>query len=441
MYNYFRISYYIASLLYHTHWSREQLLNYQNRKVREIVKYAYDHVSFYHDKFLEMKIGPEDIKTVEGLNKLPIIRREELQKNSDKLVSNEFDRGKLKVVSTSGSSGRPLFTYLTKREDEFRKAKLLRPHIICGQKPRDSWVLIEPTQHISHLGRLQRLLGIYRPIFVSIFDNTTKQMSTIQRLQPDVLDGYSNSLYLLAKEVERSGTKDISPNFVMGGAELIDMPSRRFIEEVFNAPFYDQYASEEFQMIAWQCPERKEYHIDADSVIMQFVDENGDEVAPEERGELICTSLFNHAMPFIRYSLGDLGVLSGRTDCPCGRTFPLMKLVEGRKDSMVIFPNDRKVPPLVFGWIMEFYKFYSNIYQYRIIQKKTDLLKILIKKKSDDVTERKMEDELLSHMRKMLGLSESEVTIEIEFVDEIASDKTGKIRKVVSELNDKRYAI
>ncbi len=416
------------------HWSREQLLDYQNRKVQEIVRYAFENVPFYHEKFLKSGIKPDDVKSVQDLNKLPIIRREELQENSGKLISNEFDQSKLKVVSTSGSSGKPLFTYLTKREDEFRKAKLLRPHIVCGQKPWDRWVLIEPTQHIKRLGGLQRVLSFYAPVFVSIFDDVGKQISSIEKLGPDVLDGYSNSLFLVAEEAEKKEIETIKPRFVMGGAELIDGSSRRFLERVFDAPFYDQYASEELQMIAWQCPEKAEYHIDADTIVVQFVDEKGNEVAPGERGELVCTSLFNHAMPFIRYALGDLGVPSEEASCRCGRTLPLMKVLEGRKDSMVILPSGRKVPALVFGWMMEFYKFYSNIYQYKIIQKKVDLLRIIIKKKSESASEKDMELELLGHMRKMLGLGESEVTIEVEFVDHIVPDKSGKLRKVISEL-------
>jgi len=225
---------------------------------------------------------------------------------------------------------------------------------------------------------------------------------------------------------------------MMGGAELIDIPSRRFLEEIFRAQFYDQYASEELQMMAWQCPAKLGYHIDSDSIIMQFIDEDGDEVAPGEKGEVVCTSLFNYAMPFIRYAVGDVGMTSEASDCTCGRIFPLMKIVEGRKDSVVLLPNGRKVPALVFGWIMEFYKFYRNVYQYRVIQSKIDFLRILIKKKSDDVKEKTMKTELLALMRKMLNIGETEVTIEIEFVDIIPRNQTGKLRKVVSELGDNK---
>ena len=434
MYNYFRAAYYLTCLLRHTHWKRERLLNHQNKKIREIVRYAFDNVPFYHEKFLQLGIKPEDVKTVEDLNKLPIIRREELQHNNEKLISKQFDVQELKVVSTSGSTGKPLFTYLSGREDAFRKAKLLRPHIVCGQKMRDKWVVIGPPWQSGEVTRLQKFLDFYVPISVSVFDDAVTQAQNIEKLKPDVVDGYSNSLVLMAKEMEKKGMKTITPKFIMGGAELIDMPSRKFLEEVFSAPFYDQYASEELQMVAWQCPEKLGYHVDADSVIMQVVDEEGEEASLGEKGEIVCTSLFNYAMPFIRYALGDVGVAAEESGCLCGITFPLMEVIEGRKDSVVVLPDGRKVPALVFGWIMEFYKFYRNIYQYRIVQSKVDFLRVLIKRKSDDVKEGVMEAELLRHMRKMLGISGSEVTIEIGFVKEIPRDRSGKLRKVISEV-------
>jgi phenylacetate-CoA ligase len=219
----------------------------------------------------------------------------------------------------------------------------------------------------------------------------------------------------------------------MGGAEQLDAAGRKLVEKSFDAPFFDQYASEELQMIAWQCPAGDEYHVDADSLVVEFVDEDGEEVAAGERGELVCTSLFNFAMPFVRYRLGDLAVKSEKKGCSCGRVFPLLKTIEGRKDSLVTLPNGRKIPPLAFGYAMEFYKYYRFVYQYRIIQKKSDLLRFEVKRKNGSVDDADMKTELVAHMLRTLGIDESEATIEVEFVDTILLDKSGKLRKVISQ--------
>ena len=434
MYEYFGVAYYLSNLLQHSRWSRDRLLKHQNKNIHKIVDYAYRHVSFYHEKFKEYGINPDDVRTQEDLSKLPIIRRRELQENANSIISDEFDVRRLAKVSTSGSTGQPLFTYITRREDAFRKAKLLRANTICGQRPRDRWVIITGPQHQAQALRLQKFLGVYAPIPVSVFDNLASQISKIENLRPDVLDGYSNSLLLLAKEVEKKGDTQIKPKMIIGGAELIDASSRRFIENHFDAPFYDEYALVELERLAWQCEERAEYHIDADSVIMEFVDSNDEKVGPGETGEIVCTSLFNYAMPFIRYAVGDLGKPSQEERCCCGRAFPLMKVIEGRKDSLVFLPDGRVVPPLAIGWAMEFFKFYSSIYQYRVIQKRIDSFRVLIKKKDNGVDKKTMEVELENHLKKMLNLCHDDVRFEIEFVPEIPLEKTGKLRKVISEL-------
>jgi len=301
-----------------------------------------------------------------------------------------------------------------------------------GQRPRDRWVVITAPLHFSDVTKLQQLLGIYAAEPLSVFDDAATQISKLRGLKPDVLDGYSSSLLLLARKINQAGVT-VQPRFIIGGAELIDGSSRRFIEDSFSAPFFDQYACIELERLAWQCKEKQGYHIDVDSVVMQFVDEEGAEVAPGERGEIVCTSLFNYAMPFIRYAVGDVGMSDEGADCPCGRTLPLMKVVEGRKDSFVVLPDGRVVAPLVFGWIMEFFKFYKYVEHYRIIQKKVDFFKILVKRKAGDFGDAEFETELSMNMRKMLGVDDS-VVFDVELVEEIPLDRSGKFMKVVSEI-------
>jgi len=268
-----------------------------------------------------------------------------------------------------------------------------------------------------------------------VFDDTSTQVSVIEDLKPDILDGYSSSLLLLAKEVEKRGIWTIRPRFIIGGAELIDNSSRQFIEKVFDAPFYDQYACVETERMAWQCPERAGYHVDSDSIIMQFVDEDGEEVSPGERGEIVCTSLFNYAMPFIRYATGDLGIASEEAKCPCGRTLPLIKVVEGRKDSLLLLPDDRVLSPITFIVAMTLFRFFSSIEQYRIIQKKIGLFEFQIKIKNDEVDKKIMEKELLTHLKRTMNVDAKEAKFEVNFVKSISLDKSGKFMTVVSKLN------
>jgi len=431
--NLLRILYYLARAMKRAYWDDVKLRKYQERRLRSVVKYAYDFVPFYHEKFRKVGVIPGDIKTLEDLTKLPIVRKDEMRcEDPRKLVSVEYDINKLKVERTSGSTGQPFATYMSGVEDDWRKSIYMRANISCGQKPRDRWVVITSPHHFKDTTGIQRRLGIYAQTCVCLFSSVEEQIRFINEARPDVLDGYSGSLLLLAKEVNGRGLKTIRPRIIFGSADLMDVASRQFLERVFEAPFYDQFGCAEVDRTAWQCPEKAGYHIDVDSVIMQFVDNEEDEVSNGERGEIVYTSLFNYAMPFIRYAVGDVGVPSDEK-CPCGRTFPLLKIVEGRRDSVLLLPDGRLLSPMAFRIAMS--RFFEKIMQYRVVQKKRDLFKIYIKRKDESIDEEILESELEAHIKRMLDLDVCEIKFEIKFVEHVPLSKSGKSMAVVSELN------
>ena len=432
MLGYLKTLYRLLEMNNRAYWPRSKLLNYQNRRLRNVLRYAYDFAPFYHEQFRQAGIRPDDIKTVSDLKKLPIVRKNEIRENIDRVISEEFKQQNLRELSTSGSTGKPLRVVVSKDEDSFRKAKHLRANMSCGHKPLDRWVTITSPSHFSETTRLQQTLGIYAPVFVSVFADVREQLSATAKIRPDILDGYSSSLFMLAKEADRTGVETIRPKSIFGGAELSDDASRRFVEEVFDAPFYDQYATIEFERMAWQCPAKFGYHIDADALIMQFVDENGEEVTEGENGEIVCTSLFNFAMPFIRYAVGDTGIPSNE-ECTCGRKLPIMKMIEGRKDSLLFLPNGRILSPRAFTVAIGTFPSNQYIEQYRMTQKKTDYFEIQIVIQ-ENVNRTALEKELTAHLEKMLNLEANEVTFEVKFVEEIPLDKSGKLTIVGSEL-------
>ena len=433
MRNYLRPAYYLQRMIRDTRINKEKLKKKQLSLLKKVVKHSYENVPYYNRKFNELKIKPDDIKDLSDLEKLPLISKDDIRGNTQEMLSVKYRVDDLIRYSTSGSTGKPLPVYVDLKEDDYRKAKHLRSNILVGQRPRDKYVCITTPSHFGEVPPILRKLGIFSRDFISVFDDAETQISTIKKINPDILSGYSSSLYLLAKEVK---ARDVSvrPRFVLGGAELSDEPSRRYVEEVFQAPFIDQYAIVEVEKIAWQCKERREYHIDADSVVVQFLDGDGEEVAPGERGEVVCTSLFNYAMPWIRYRVGDVGVPSD-DECGCGIVFPTMKLIEGRKDSMLTLPGGRILSPRNFAITVNHFKHIYEIDQWRVIQKRVDLFEILIKLKEGTGERATIAEKLLSHMHKTLNMSEDMITFDIHIVDDLPKDATGKLRSIVSEIN------
>ena len=433
MRNYLRVLYYLYGMMRRAYWDRQKLLLHQNKELKKIVNYAFEYVPFYNKLFKKLGINPRDIRTLEDLNELPIIRKDEIRKNSDAVISREFDVNDLRVLATSGSTGHPLRVFISNKEDDFRKAKHLRANMSCGQRLMDRWVTITSPTHFSEITKTQQLLGMYAPIFISVFDDIATQISNIEKMKPDILEGYNSSLLLLAREIKKRDIETIKPRIIIGGAELISDSSRRFIEEAFDAPFYDQYGTIEMERMAWQCSAKVGYHIDADALIVQFVDKNGEEVSEGESGEIVCTSLFGYAMPFIRYAVGDIGIPSDEI-CSCGRKLPLMKVIEGRKDSILVLPDGRLLSPRTFTITMNMFKLIRHIEQFQIIQKKRDVFEIRLKKKDNSIDEKALETELTSHLRKMLALEAHGVTFEMRFIEDFNLDKSGKFKIVISEL-------
>jgi len=421
-------------MMHRAFWDKRKLRDYQNKRLRHIVKYAYENSHFYHEKYSQIGIRPEDIRTIEDLNKLPIVRKDDLARNPADVVSLEYDISKLSIQRTSGSTGRPLHIYLAGAENEFRKAKHVRAQMVLGQKPWHKWVTITSPLHFAETSKLQKVLRLYSVSPISVFDDIDTQISKIEALKPDVLDGYSNSILLLAREMKNRGQRTIRPRFLVSGAELIDGGSRKFVEEVFGVPFYDQYACVELERMAWQCREKDEYHVDADSLVMEFVDTDGEAVAPGEQGEVVCTSLFNRAMPFVRYALDDIGVPSDKGDCTCGRGFPLMKVLEGRKTSILNLPNGRVLAPFAFMLAVWSFGGYGSVEAFRVVQRRKDLLVFKVKLKKGVTNGVVLARELVEHVRKTLRLPVGDVDVEVEFVDDIPLDKSGKFRIVVSEI-------
>ena len=429
---------FLASANRRLHWDLKKLKRFQEKRLRHVIRYAYNFVPFYHKSFKEKGINPDDIKNVQDLSKLSLVKKDVFRRqNLQDIVSKEFEISKLKKVRTSGSSGKPFELYITQREDAWRKAIYMRANISCGQKARDRWVVMTSPHHFHDTTNIQKRLGIFSQSCISLFESTDKKLNQIAALNPDILDGYSQSLLLLSKEIKRTGFEKITPKLMFGSAELIMPESRRFMEKVFDAPFCDQYGAAEVDRSAWQCLERQGYHMDVDSVITEFVDNDGNSVADGENGEIVFTSLFNYAMPLIRYSIGDVGSSSDES-CSCWRNLPTMKVVEGRKDSFLELPGNRLVSPMVFNFAMSSFKYFYAIDQYFIRQRKIDFFDVSLKMLKGSFVEREIVSEFDEHFTKFFNMGAEELQFNVSFVDEIPLPPTGKILSVSSDLTSNR---
>jgi len=148
MVNLLKVLYFLAFANKRLHWDSDRLKRYQDKRFRAVVKFANDTVPFYHRKFKEVGVDVENIRKIEDLHKLPVIKKEEFKKQDPKqIVSSNYELSQLKRVSTSGSTGTPFIVYINSTEDAWRKAIYMRANIACGQKAKDRWIVLTSPTH------------------------------------------------------------------------------------------------------------------------------------------------------------------------------------------------------------------------------------------------------------------------------------------------------
>ena len=402
-----------------------ELEKIQRRRLRAVIKHAYDNVEFYHKKFKALRITPDDITAVEDLCKIPVTTKSEVREGfrTKQIIDSRIDLSKCHLARTSGSSGEPLTIVYDEKAQDFQKAVAVRSFMEAGGRFRDKWAMITSPQRMLAQKRWFQRLGFLSPTYLSLFDPAEHHVEILKKLKPDVLEGYSSSLLLLARAIQKNGINDIRPRTVITSAEVLTEKVRNFINSTFGVKMFDQFGCIEVGRSAWECEEHVGYHMDIDALVMEFVEDN-EQVAPGESGRLLYTSLYNYAMPLIRYDVGDICIPTDEL-CSCGRGLPLIKHIEGRTDDFVTTPSGRIFSPIIWTIIM---RTIPGIAQYRVIQETKNDFVVQIVKDYDFSASTVLQVE--DGIKKVLG----DVQVKTEVVEEIPKDKAGKLRSVISKV-------
>ena len=406
----------------------EDLKEKQNRKLRAIVRHAYENVPFYHRKFRAAGILPSNILSVEDLVKIPLTTKLEIQAAPlGDLIARGADWKHFVKRETSGSTGIPLNVIVDNNVVDYENALWGLAFFGNGMKPWHRMVRITDPRNFPASRRLHECLGLMRTDFVSVFDGVESQLSVIEEKKPDVVRGYTTCVENLAR-FGSDRLARIKPSMVFTSAELLDKRARDTINAAFRTELFDLYVCVEFGLVAWECREHSGYHINTDSLVVEFV-KNSEVASFGERGEIVCTGLINKTMPLIRYDLGDVAVPSTER-CKCGISLPLMKIVEGRRGDYLIATNGRMIPPIIFFPFP--FDEVSGIRQFRVIQEKKDELVVEMVIREWGSTE--LKENLEKAEKNLKHVFGEDMRVDFNIVDKIERDPTGKLRKIVSHL-------
>lgn len=422
---------YLSQLRSSYYFEQSQLNKLQNHKLSSIVRSAIKNTPYY--KHIN-SLNDQEIETIsaESLSDyFPVLNKNTVRENQNSFVNKLIPATNLKYISTSGTTGTPMKIAVTKEAIQQNYAYFSRFLELAGVSRTDKSAtfagrVIIPTSHRKQ--PYWRYNIINNNLLFSSYhlseSTIPSYINALEKWNPSFIDSYPSAIYVLAKHiVDNDIIHNIKPISIITSSETLLEEQRIVIETAFRCKVYDHYGCAEMAALITQCS-KGNYHINTDYGLLEVLDEKQRPVKAGEIGNIVCTGFINHAMPLIRYKLGDSGILSDKT-CACGCKFPVMKMIVGRTDDLITTPDGRKI-----GRLDPIFKGLSGIKETQIIQ--TDINDITLKIVRDSTYNDASLEKLITELKIRVG---NEFSIYVEFTDRIPRTTSGKYKSVVSMIS------
>ena len=409
----------------------KDIVDYQNKKIQDLVNHAYNNTKYYNELFNYNKIKPSEIQSKEDLQRIPPLTREILQTRYDDLIDKKNKYKKIYKGSSSGSTGQAVF-YL---HDEYGSSAGIAAHYLgwhlagyrFGDKGLHIWgnpavvknVWNKPSSKLKSWLFNHFKFPAYRLTEESSFGEL---VDLLVKKKFDFIDGYTNAIFLLADYLDKNNITLKAIKYVLTTAENLHDYQKELIEKRIG-PVFDEFGCGEIMGIAYQNKFNNQYAIIDPHVAVEF-----ETMTKTDDGShpLIITDLDNRIMPLIRYKNGDMGTQSPHFE---DTNLPLstMSTVSGRTSDIIELPKGgRLVVPSFFGSVL--LKEINSIRQYQIEKVASDklIIKLVVKEQlstKDELTLKNALDEYLA----------GQISYEIKVVDYIAVSPNGKFKLLVDK--------
>lgn len=416
----------VRAVLRWPRWSREEERAFQSRRLRLMVRHAYEQVHFYRGRLDAAGVRPEEIGGLEDLARLPVVTRAELQATAiEERLARGADLGRLLVSRTSGATGRPMTVAHTRFEHRFRAL------VVLGAMRRYGLRLTDLQVGLYHRRPGKRWpvpftarLGLLRMAGVTALASPQEILAQLRALAPDALGGYTGTLAWLTRFMSDDDRRAIRPRLLTCGAEVLTPTHRRQLTEAYGVAPFDLYQCLELGLIAWQCPHGELLHVCGGGAVIEVL-RDGMPAAPGERGELVGTTLHAFAMPFLRYQLGDI-VTAGPSPCTCGADVATLAAVEGRIADRFLLPDGREAHPFEFAYPLN--RAAPWLARFQIVQTAPGAFTVRIEPLPGVVPPASDVEALTALLDERVGAG---VRVAIEVVDVIQPDESGKHRPYI----------
>lgn len=345
----------------------------ENQK-KEILRFHLDHNLFYKEL--------AKVDSFEKWEDLPVLTKQNLQIPLKSRLSTGFSTNNSFTNKTSGSSGTPF---------SFAKDKYTHALTWASNMYRFGWFGIDfnssyqarfygiPLDFIGYKKeRFKDFLGKrYRfPIF-DLSDSVLENMLNKFRTEKfDYINGYTSSIVLFAKYLRKRNLilKTICPTLKVAivTSEMLFAEDKLLLETQFGIPIINEYGASELDLIAFQNIEG-EWQVNAETLFVEILDDENNVLPHGQEGRIVITSLFNKAHPFIRYDIGDIGVLDEKSTLQK----PILKKLIGRTNDIAVLPSGKKSPGLTFYYVTKsIIEEDGNVKEFVIVQTQLDHFEI-----------------------------------------------------------------
>ena len=332
---------------------RDRLVQLQVRRLRELVARVAARVPFYREKLAEARVSPDDIRSLDDLQRLPFTTKSDLRDHYPFGLFTVPIEQVARLHASSGSTGKPTVGAYTRADLELWAEVMARALTSGGVTERD--VVHNAYGYGLFTGGLGVHIGAEKigatvvPISGGL---TRRQVMLLEDFGATVLTCTPSYSLVVAEAAAEMGV-DLRQRLKLRagifGAEPWSERMRGQIEARWGLMAYDIYGLTEIigPGVAMECEQRQGLHIYEDHFLPEIIDPNSGETVPAgEEGELVFTTLTKEAMPLLRYRTRDRTRLHAEP-CACGRTLVRMDKVLGRTDDMLIVRGVNVFPQLV----------------------------------------------------------------------------------------------
>lgn len=405
--------------------SENEYSNYVNQKKKEIVEY---HLK--HNKSYQAFIGKTSF---DNWNELPVMTKKEFQKPLKERLSEGYSPSNVYVNKTSGSSGDPFI---------FAKDKFCHALTWANNIRSFSWFGIDfntslqarfygiPFDFIGNKKeRIKDLLGNrYRFTIFNLSDAVLeKVLIKFKNKKFDYINGYTSSVVLFAKFLQKKGIvlTTVCPTLkcCIVTSEMLFDDDKILLEKQFGVPVINEYGASELDLIAFQNPS-SEWQVNSETLFVEILDEENNVLPNGKEGRIVITSLYNKAHPFIRYDIGDVGILDEKSTL---KKRILKKLI-GRTNDIAILPSGKKSPGLTFYYVTKsIIEDDGNVKEFVIKQIKIDTFNI------EYVSEFELSKVQIQQIEKAITTYlENGLTFSFIRKEKLERSKSGKLKQFVS---------